>query len=168
MLFVLLCLRLHIFPHILTSMKSQISTLLLIHLPLFLIKFYWLCYYSCPDFYYFACLHPTPPLPQAIPPTLIMSMGYVYKFFGYSISYNLHPHGDSVTTYLYFLIPSPLHPPIHIPLPSGNCQNTLHMHESVSVLVCLVCFLDSIDRYVFIAILLFIVLIFLFFLNRSL
>ena len=54
-------------------------------------------------------------------------------------------------------------------LPSDNDQNVLHLHESVSVLlVCLVCFLDSIvDRYVFIAILLFIVLI-LFFLNKSL
>ena len=29
-------------------------------------------------------------------------------------------HGYSVTTYLYFLIPSPLHPFSPIPLPSGN------------------------------------------------
>ena len=37
---------------------------------------------------------------------------------------------------------------------SGNLQNPLYIHDSVSVLlVCLVCFLDSIvDRYVFIAI----------------
>ena len=52
------------------------------------------------------------------------------------------------------------------PLPSGNHQNALCVHDSVSVLVHLVCFLDSIvDRYVFIAILLFIFLI-IFFLNR--
>ena len=39
-------------------------------------------------------------------------------------------------------------------LPSDNDQNVLHLHESVSVLlVCLVCFLDSIvHRYVLIAI----------------
>ena len=27
-----------------------------------------------------------PPLPQAIPPPLFMSMGHAYKFFGYPIS----------------------------------------------------------------------------------
>ena len=50
-------------------------------------------------------------------------------------------------------IPSPLHPFPHTSLSSGNCQNTLCIHDSVSVLlVCLVCFLDSIvDTYVFIA-----------------
>ena len=75
-------------------------------------------------------------------------------------------HGYSVTTSLYFLIPSPLHLLPRLPLSSGNHQN----HDSVSVLlVCLVCFLDSIvDRFIFFAILLFIVLIFFFFLNKSL
>ena len=64
-------------------------------------------------------------------------------------------HGYSVTTYLYFLISSPLHPFPHNPLPSGNHQNALCIHDSVYVLlVCIVCFLDSIaNRYVFIAIL---------------
>ena len=48
------------------------------------------------------------------------------------------------------------------PLPSENHQNALRIHNSVSaLLVGLVCFLDSIvDRYVFIAILLFIFWIF--------
>ena len=70
-----------------------------------------------------------------------------------------HPHGDSVTTYLYLLIPSPLHPFPHTTLPSGNHQNAPHTHDSVSVLlVCSVCFLDTIvDRYIFFAILLFMV-----------
>ena len=56
------------------------------------------------------------------------------------------------------------------PLPSGNHQNPLHIRGSVSVLlVCLVHFLNSVvDRYVFITILLFVVLIFFFFLNKSL
>ena len=55
------------------------------------------------------------------------------------------------------------------PVPSGNHQNTLHIHDSVSaLLICLVCFLDSIvGRYVFLAILLLIVLI-CFFLKKSL
>ena len=71
--------------------------------------------------------------------------------------------------YLYFLIPSPLYPFPHILFPSGNHQNALHIHDSVSViLVHYICFLDSIvDRFVFFAISLFIVLIF-FFLNKSL
>ena len=74
----------------------------------------------------------------------------------------LHPHGYSVTTYLYFLILSTLHLFPHTTLPPGNNQNTLSIDDSVSVFpVCLVCFLDSIvHRYVFIDILLFIVLIF--------
>ena len=65
---------------------------------------------------------------------------------------------------LYPLTSSPLPPQ-----PSGNHQNALCTHDSVSVvLVCLVCFLDStVERYVFIAILLFLVLIF-FSLNKPL
>ena len=47
-----------------------------------------------------------PPLPQAILIPLFKSMGPVYMFSVYSISYtvhcNLHTHGYSVTIYLYF------------------------------------------------------------------
>ena len=76
-----------------------------------------------------------PPLPQAIPTPVFMSMGHMYKFFGYSISYTvLHiPMANSVTT---FLIPSPLHPFPHTLLPSGHHQNALSIHDSVSVLIC--------------------------------
>ena len=63
--------------------------------------------------------------------------------------------------YLFVLL-NPLTSSPFIPLPPGNQQNALCIHDSVSVLVCLVYFLESvIDRYVFIAILLFTVLIFL-------
>ena len=79
----------------------------------FYIIFYWLCYYSCASFSPLPLHHPAPPLPQAIPTPLFLPMGHVYKFFGYSISYTVHPHGYSVTTYLYFLIPSLLHPFSH-------------------------------------------------------
>ena len=52
---------------------------------------------------------------------------------------------------LYFLIPSSLHPFPYTSLPSGSHQNTLCIHDSVFVLICLVCFLDSIvDRFVII------------------
>ena len=72
-------------------------------------------------------------------------------------SAELHQPGPN----LYFLIPSPPHPLPQTPLPSGNHKNALHIRDSVSVLVCLVYFLDSVvDRYVFIATLLLIVLIF--------
>ena len=33
------------------------------------------------------------------------------------------------------LFPSPLHPYLHTPFPSGNHQNPLHIHDSVSVLL---------------------------------
>ena len=111
----------------------------------------------------------TPSLSQFFPP-LFMSMGHVYVIWLLHFLYcTLHPHDYSVTTYLYFLIPSPLYPFPHSPLPSGNHQNILCIHDSISfILVCLVCFLDSIvDRFVFFAILLFIILIF-FFLYKSL
>ena len=54
--------------------------------------------------------------------------------------------------YLFvFLNPLTSSPIPLYPLPSGNHQNTLHIHDSVSaLLICLVCFLDSIvGRYVF-------------------
>ena len=73
--------------------------------------------------------------------------------------------------YLFVLLNSFTSSPIPpYTFPSGNHQNSFHIHDSVSVLfTCLVCFLDSaVDRYVLIAILLFVVLIFLFFLNKSL
>ena len=72
-----------------------------------------------------------------------------------------------VTTYLYFLIPSPLH--LFSPTPSHLATiKTLTISMILSVLVCLVCFFRfTFDRYVFNAILLFLVLIF-FFLNKSL
>ena len=55
------------------------------------------------------------------------------------------------------------------PLPSGNRQNPLRIHDSVSVfLVCLLCLLDSIVDRCVCAILLFIVWIFFLFLNKSL
>ena len=54
-----------------------------------------------------------------------------------------------MTTNLYFLIPSPLHPFHSTPLPSGNNQNILCIRDSIIFLVFLVYFLDSIvDRYV--------------------
>ena len=53
-------------------------------------------------------------------------------------------------TFVSFLNPVLLHAFLYTPIPSGNHQNALHIHDSVSVLlVCLVYFLDQllIDMY---------------------
>ena len=113
-------------------------------------------------------------LPQDIPTPLFMSMAH--KCISSLIP--LFPILYFIFTwlfcnYLFILLNSLTSSPIPLyPLPSGNHQNTLHdvfcFHDSVSVLsLCLVCFLDSVvDRYVFIAILLLVFLIF--FKNKSL
>ena len=67
------------------------------------------------------------------------------------------------------VLPNPLTSspiPAHCP-PYSNHQNPLWIHNSVSVLVCFICFLDStVDKYVLIAILLLMFLIF--FLKKTL
>ena len=84
-----------------------------------------------------------------------------------SLCFTLHPYDYSVTTNLYFLIPSPFSPILLTLLLSGYHQNVLCIYDSVSVLIVYFVFLDSInDRYVFIAISLFIILIF--FLKKTL
>ena len=73
-------------------------------------------------------------------------------------------------TYQFVLLnPCTISPIIPLSSPNGNHPNEVHAYDSVSVLlVCFVCFLDSIvDSCKFIGILVFIVLIF-FFLNKSL
>ena len=73
----------------------------------------------------FAPLHPAPPTPSGNSPTIVRVHGScVWVLWLLHFLYcSLHPHGYSVTTYLYFLIPSPLHPFPHSPLPPGNYQN---------------------------------------------
>ena len=110
------------------------------------------------------------PAPSGNPHTIVHVHGscICVLWLLYFLCCTLHAHDYSVTINLYFLTPSPFHSP-PTSLPSGKHQHVLSIDDSVSdLLVCLFCFLDSIvDRYVLIAILLFIVLI-LFFLNKSL
>ena len=92
-----------------------------------------------------------------------MSMGLVYKFFGYSISYTVLNIPCLLCTYQFVLLnPRTLSLILLLPLSADNPPNDLHICDSVPVLlVCLVCFLDSIvDCCEFVAILIFIVLIF--------
>ena len=116
-------------------------------------------------YYFVARAEQLGPAHHHISYTNTISYTVLYTTFPHQLHFlfcTLRTHGYSVTIYLYFLIPSHLHPVPYMPLPSSNHQNALHIHDSVSVLlVCLLCFLDSIiDIDVFIAILLFIVLIF--------
>ena len=97
-----------------------------------------------------------PSLPQAIPPPLFMSMGHVYNFFGYSISYTVL-YIPMAILYLFELL-NPLTSSCitqHLP-PIWQLSKHSCIHDSVSVLlVCLVCFLDSIvDKRVLISMLL--------------
>ena len=85
----------------------------------------------------------------------------------YYLYCSLHPPVYFVFTNLSFLIPAPFpHSPAS-PLSTDNPPNVLHICDSVPVLlVCSVCYLNSIiDSCEFIAILMFIILIF-FFLNK--
>ena len=87
------------------------------------------------QFFPFAPPPTSTPIPSGNPHTIVLVHGSFRKVLGYSIPCTLHPHGYSVTTYLCFLIPSPLHPFPHTPLPSGSHQNALCIHDPVSVLL---------------------------------
>ena len=96
-------------------------------------------------------LCPPLPFPQAIPALLFMSTGREHinsLASSFPILYFTSP--QLFCNYLFVLLNPLTSSPIPPHLPSGRHQNTFYIHDSVSVLVCLVCFLDSIvDRYVF-------------------
>ena len=115
-----------------------------------------------------------PSLPQAIPPPLFVSTGHEFKSLTTPFPLLYFTSLWLFCNYL-FVLPNlrPLQPFSHTPTHLATLKTlsmfcyTLHIHDSVSGLLgCLVCFLDStVDSYVFIAILLFIVFIFFFFWN---
>ena len=93
----------------------------------FLIIFYWLRYYSCLNFSPFALLHPAPPSPSGTPHTIVHVQASCIGSSAtpFPVLYFTSPH-YSVTTYLYFLIPSPRrfpshHPPIWHPSKLSLC-----------------------------------------------
>ena len=110
-----------------------------------------------------------PQLSQAIPTPLFMSTGHVYMFFGYSISYAILYNTMAI---LQLPICTAESPHLFTQSPTFLFHLATIKMLSVSMILCSFCllslFLDSIvDRYIFIAIVLFLVLIF-FFLNKSL
>ena len=57
------------------------------HLSFFnFVKFYWLCYYNCPNYSPFATLYPSTPRSLRKPPPLFMSMGCVHGSYPRVIS----------------------------------------------------------------------------------
>ena len=129
--------------------------------------FYWLCYYSCPIFFFL--LFPSTPPPTSIPHPLSSCPRVVHVSClasPFSILFLTFPC-LFCTYHLYFLFPVPfLHPPLS--LCADNPPWELHFRDSVPVLdVCLVsfCFLGSVvDSCELVVTLLFIVLIIFFFL----
>ena len=57
--------------------------------PIFFKLYFLIMLLQLSQFYPFAPSTKRPPLPQAFPTQLFMSMGHGYKFFGYSISYTV-------------------------------------------------------------------------------
>ena len=80
-----------------------------------------------------------------------MSMGHAYKFFGFSISYTVLNLPMSIL-YLPIMLLNPctFSPILPRPLPTDYPPNDLHIYDSdsVSILVCLVCFVVVLDSVV--------------------
>ena len=115
----------------------------------------------------FLCPPPAPQqLPQALSTPLATPTGLAGKFSGHCFLFcSVHPHDCSVTTNMYLLKLSPFSSIYPTSIPCSNHQNVLCIYDCVL----LVRFLDSIiDRYVFIAILLFTFFILFFFLKKTL
>ena len=110
--------------------------------------FYWLCYYSCPNFSPFSSLHLVPSFPPAILP--LSSCPWVVHISSLATPFPilfLTSPVYFVPTNLYFLIPAPFPQffpfPFLISLISADVPPTdLYIYDSVLVLlICLVCFL---------------------------
>ena len=104
--------------------------------------FYWLCYYSCPIFPLYSPPPCAPPPTYILPPFVHVHELYIYKFFGFYISYTILNLPLSIF-YLPFmlLIFCTFSLPLSTHSPADNPPCDLHFCDSVSVLfVCLVCF----------------------------
>ena len=99
-------------------------------------------------------LHPAPPTPSGNPHTIVHAHGSCVQVLWllHFLYCTFHSCGCSVTTYLYSLSPSPLHPFPHprLSIRQPSKHSLYPRHDSVPVLICLVYFLDStMDRFVF-------------------
>ena len=70
--------------------------------------FYWLCYYSCPNFSPIASLHPVPPFPPASTPLVHVHGSCIQVLWLlHFLYYSYHPPVYFVPTNLCFLFPVP-------------------------------------------------------------
>ena len=81
----------------------------------------------------FALFHTVPPTPSDNPHTIVHVHGSCIQVLWLLLSYTVL---YIIRHYLYVLNPLTSSPTAHTALPSGNYQNTLHIHDSV--LICLV------------------------------
>ena len=121
----------------------------------------------------FIPLHPAPTPPTIIPPLQLMSMGCTSALTSLFLTPCLTSPHVFYAYQLCFLFPVPF-PSLILPLqlPTDNPPWDLHFCDSVPVLVvCLFCFCflgSVVDSCKFVVIFLFVVLIFFFFLDKSL
>ena len=105
-------------------------------------------------------------------PPQFMSMGHTYKFFGFSISFNILYLPCLFCTYHLCLFPvpfSPFSPSLLITLHVISISVNLFLFQLFAQFVFVFVFLGPVvDNCEFVVILLFIVLIFFFFLDKSL
>ena len=139
--------------------------------------FYWLCYYSFPNFSPLAPLFPVLPFPPASPP--LSSCPWVVHISSLASPFPilfLAPCPCLFSTYhlcYLFSVPFPPLSPSHSPIENPSCD--LHFCGSVPVLVVCLVFVSVVFIFLgsffysceFVVILLFIILIF-FFLDKSL
>ena len=108
----------------------------------FLSIFYWLCHYSCPNFFPLCPPPPSTLFSSSILPhlPLFLSMSCTYKFFGFSISYTILNLPLSIFFLTFMLVIPCTFPPFSSnPFPADNPPCDLHIYDSVPVLVvCLV------------------------------
>ena len=129
---------------------------------------YWLCYYSCLNFSPFALLCLVSPFPLVILPLSSCPWVMHTSSLASPLPLLFLTSPCLFCTYPVMLLNVYIFSPTLLLL-ADSPQNDVHVYDSISTLVvCLVCFLDSVfDSCEIVVILMFIVLIF-FFLNKTL
>ena len=123
--------------HTVCKLQLTISQRVFNQVTLFKIVFCCLCYYSCPKFFLSVPLHTGPPAHSLRQPPHCCPCPWGLHVCSLATPFpvlSVHPHDCSVTTYLYFSVPPPFHPP----LPNPSHLPTIKMF-SVSMIPLLFC-----------------------------